>query len=159
VSAPDYLERLVAHLAWADDKTLAALRRAGGSPPEALSLYGHVVGAEHVWLARIQGTPPTIAVWPSLTLTECEAVSGRNARELALLAERRAAERRATPITYINSAGQTFTNTVEDIVLHVCLHGTYHRGQVARVLREGGKIPEPTDYIAFIRGAPTATRR
>ncbi|HEU5359182.1 MAG TPA: DinB family protein, partial [Gemmatimonadales bacterium] len=61
-------------------------------------------------------------------------------------------------VTYRNSAGLEFTSTVEDILLHVALHGAYHRGQVARALREGGAVPNATDYIAFIRGAPAARR-
>jgi uncharacterized damage-inducible protein DinB len=47
---------------------------------------------------------------------------------------------------------------VEDILLHTCLHGAYHRGQIARDLRQAGDPPEPTDYIAFIRGSPAATK-
>jgi uncharacterized damage-inducible protein DinB len=61
--------------------------------------------------------------------------------------------------TYRNSANIEFTSTVEDILIHVAMHGAYHRGQVARALRQGGAVPEPTDYIAFTRGAPAATRR
>jgi uncharacterized damage-inducible protein DinB len=64
----------------------------------------------------------------------------------------------ARPVTYKNSAGAQFTSLVEDILLHVCLHGAYHRGQITTALRTSGSIPNPTDYIAFIRGAPTATR-
>jgi len=62
----------------------------------------------------------------------------------------------ARAIDYRNSAGQAFRSTVEDILLHVALHGTYHRGQIALVIRGGGGEPASTDYIAFIRGAPTA---
>ena len=61
-------------------------------------------------------------------------------------------------VTYTNSAGQEFTSRVEDILLHVVMHGSYHRGQVAMLIRDGGGTPAPTDYIAFVRGAPAATR-
>jgi uncharacterized damage-inducible protein DinB len=47
---------------------------------------------------------------------------------------------------------------VEDILLQIFLHGTYHRGQVALLLRQGEATPAPTDYIAYVRGAPAATR-
>jgi uncharacterized damage-inducible protein DinB len=47
---------------------------------------------------------------------------------------------------------------VGDMLLHVALHGAYHRGQIALLVRAGGSTPSPTDYIAFIRGAPAATR-
>jgi uncharacterized damage-inducible protein DinB len=45
------------------------------------------------------------------------------------------------------------------MLTHVAMHGSYHRGQIAAALRAGGDIPSPTDYIAFVRGAPAATRR
>jgi uncharacterized damage-inducible protein DinB len=62
-------------------------------------------------------------------------------------------------VPYRNSAGLAFESTVEDILLHVCLHGSYHRGQIARAVRQGGATPAPTDYIGFIRGSPAATRQ
>ena len=61
--------------------------------------------------------------------------------------------------TYRNSAGNQFTSTLEDILTHVTLHGSYHRGQVASLIRSAGDTPSPTDYIFFARGAPAATRQ
>jgi len=52
-----------------------------------------------------------------------------------------------------------FRSRVEDILLHVVLHGCYHRGQVAIALREAGAEPSATDFIAFVRGVPAATRQ
>lgn len=66
--------------------------------------------------------------------------------------------RLATRISYRNSAGASFTSTLEEILLHVALHGSYHRGQIAMILRNAGETPAPTDFIAFARGAPAATR-
>jgi uncharacterized damage-inducible protein DinB len=48
---------------------------------------------------------------------------------------------------------------VDDILLHVALHGSYHRGQVALLVREAANKPAPTDYIGFVRGVPAATRQ
>jgi len=56
------------------------------------------------------------------------------------------------------SAGHPYEATVEDILLHVPLHGSYHRGQVATLLRQAGSEPVATDYIVFSRDAPAATR-
>jgi len=63
------------------------------------------------------------------------------------------------PIAYKNSAGDQFTSTIEDILTHVTMHGAYHRGQIAASIRASGDTPTATDYIAFIRGAPAATRK
>jgi len=62
----------------------------------------------------------------------------------------------AREIQYRNSAGQEFRSTLEDILLHVALHGSYHRGQVSLIVRGGGGEPVATDYNAFIRGVPAA---
>jgi uncharacterized damage-inducible protein DinB len=35
------------------------------------------------------------------------------------------------------------------MVRHVVNHGTYHRGQVAAMLRQLGYSPPPTDYLVF----------
>jgi uncharacterized damage-inducible protein DinB len=42
--------------------------------------------------------------------------------------------------------------------VHVAMHGSYHRGQITMLVRDAGAEPQPTDYIAFVRGAPAATR-
>ena len=153
-----YLSRLNAHLAWADQLVLESLERAANTDGSCLELFAHILGAEHVWLARLESKPAEVAVWPALTLDECARLAERNQHELTAYLSNLTPEDLARSITYVNSAGQQFTSTVEDILLHVCLHGAYHRGQIARALRGGGAVPAATDYIAFTRGAPAATR-
>jgi uncharacterized damage-inducible protein DinB len=36
-------------------------------------------------------------------------------------------------------------------LMHVALHGAYHRGQIAQVIRQGGGEPVNTDFITFQR--------
>jgi uncharacterized damage-inducible protein DinB len=151
-----YLTKLVDHLEWADAATLRALEDAPGSDTRALMVYGHVLGAEAVWLARIAGRPQDVAVWPTLSLEESRSLGARNVAELKALLQSADEGGIEREIDYRNSAGQSFRSKVEDILLHVCLHGAYHRGQIAQMIRQGGGEPAPTDFIAFIRGAPTA---
>ena len=42
-------------------------------------------------------------------------------------------------------------------LLHVPLHGQYHRGKINLLLRQAGRQPAPTDYITFVRGVSAAT--
>jgi uncharacterized damage-inducible protein DinB len=98
-------------------------------------------------------------VWPTLTLDEAERLAGENAAAFDEVISELTEESRETPITYRNSAGDQFTSTLEDILIHVSLHGAYHRGQIAASVRAAGDVPSPTDYIAFARGAPAATRK
>lgn len=147
-----YISRLLDHLAWADARTLESLRAMHASPIDALRLFGHVLAAEQVWISRIAGRAPNVPVWPSLQLDECAALAARNH---AAFAQHGTAppEALAREVRYRNTRGEEFVNTVEDILLHVALHGSYHRGQVARIVRGEGGAPLPTDYIVFIRGA------
>lgn len=151
-----YLTKLVDHLEWADAATLRALETSPGSDARALTVYAHVLGAESVWLARIAGRPSDVAVWPTLSLDDARTLGLRNVAELKALVHATGDSDTAREIDYRNSAGQSFRSTLEDILLHVCLHGAYHRGQVAQMIRQGGGEPAPTDFIAFIRGVPTA---
>ena len=157
------VSRLFAHQPWADQKTLAALRAAPS--PRALEIFAHLLGAEHVWLSRLLGETPQFAVWPALNLAACEALAQANQagfeRFLAELAaqEAKGGEGLRRSVAYSNSAGVAFHSTVEDILLQVAMHGSYHRGQVALLLRQEGAEPAATDFIAFARGVPAATRR
>ena len=54
-------------------------------------------------------------------------------------------------ITYKNSKGIEYTNSVYDILTHVSFHSAYHRGQIAKEVRRLNKEPVLTDYIAFVR--------
>ena len=155
----NHFRKLYEHLAWADARVLQSLRASHSVLKKDLDLYSHILGSEHVWLSRIKGTPAQVAVWPSLTFDEAERLAGENAAAFNKVVSDLTEEARETPVTYRNSAGDQFTSTLEDILTHVSLHGAYHRGQIASSIRAAGDAPSPTDYIAFARGAPAATRK
>lgn len=151
------IRRLWAHLAWADALLLDALAAAPTPPAEALREYAHILGADEVWLARVEQRSPTAAVWPQVTLAEARILAADihagYARYFVALDHRELSR----VVSYTNSAGDSFHNTVQDILLQVALHAQYHRGKINLLLRQAGMIPAPTDYIAFVRGAPAAT--
>lgn len=152
-----HLHRLFDHLEWADARVLASLRRSASPPAETLNVYAHIIAAEHVWLARIGGLQQKVAIWPELSLDECAELSKRNTQGFRMVLRGASAKRLEELITYRNSAGAEFLTALDDILLHVALHGTYHRGQVATALRKSGSVPIPTDYIAFVREATAAS--
>jgi uncharacterized damage-inducible protein DinB len=132
------------------------LRTSPGPDARTLTIYAHILGAEAVWLARLAGRRPDVAVWPVLSLDEAASLAVRNADELDARLASLTAEDLGREIEYRNSAGLEFRSTIEDILLHVMLHGSYHRGQVMLLIRTGGGEPASTDYIAFVRGVPAA---
>ncbi len=152
------LTQLFEHLRWADARVQASLTEAVNPPPHTLDLFAHVVAAEHVWLARMRREKPEIEVWPKLSLAQCLELGSRNADEFSALVESLDEIGLDSGVTYKNSAGLEFTSSFRDILLHVALHGTYHRGQIAAAVRAGGDTPALTDYIAFVRGTPAARR-
>lgn len=149
---------LVRHLRWADDRVWQSLARVADPPKRAVELYAHIIGAEETWLARITGHPARMAVWPDWPLDRVHGLAGQVHRELTALVDAMDGAGAAREVDYVNSAGQAFRSTVADMVRHVAQHGAYHRGQIAMLLRDGGLVPEPSDYIAFVRGVPAATR-
>lgn len=155
------LAKLYDHLTWADANARDALRGMPASSDEAVratALYAHIAGAEHVWLVRLLGRPAEFAVWPELDLATGAELAARTARELQLYVASLGALDLEREVEYTNSAGRSFRSRLDDILVHVALHGAYHRGQIALLTRQGGGAPASTDYIAFVRGAPAATR-
>jgi uncharacterized damage-inducible protein DinB len=145
------LKRLFDYDAWANRETLASLRAAGKPPARAVALLAHVAGAQQTWLVRLRGEAAAAATWPELGLDD-----------LAVRLEELAAGWRAyvsglrdgdltRPFSYTNTKGEAFTGLVADAILQVLLHGSYHRGQVAVLLRTAGEQPTPTDYIRAVR--------
>jgi uncharacterized damage-inducible protein DinB len=154
------MKELFAHMRWADALTIEALRAAPGGDDNtgrALRIFAHVIGAEEVWLSRLQSRASQLAVWPEITLDACIVAARANADGYDAMVKDLddAALDRMT--SYTNSAGQHFDSRVRDILTHVALHGSYHRGQVAMLLRQSGAEPMATDYIGFVRGVPAAT--
>jgi len=159
------IRRLWAHVFWADREVLRALEASGVPPVEALRELAHLVATEEVWLARLERRERRYPVWPKIR----DGVSPPAAlAEIGVLVDRThlACERfldalgeddLGVRIDYVTSAGDAFVNTVGEILVHVALHGQYHRGKVNLLLRKAGLDPAPTDFIAYVRGAPAAT--
>lgn len=146
---PDLLEQLYNHDWWANDQIMAELRREAPDP-ETKRLFTHVIATEHLWLSRIDMVKPRVAVWPTLSLDEIAALDAENRQRLRELL-RRPDDTGEQIVHYRNSAGNEFDNTVRDILIHIALHGHYHRGQIARAMRTAGREPVYTDYIGFVR--------
>lgn len=146
----DTLPALIAHMAWADHRTLTMLRALPTAPTQALTLFAHIVGAQHIWRTRIAGIAPTFTVWPTLVLDECERLARENHAALSRIAGGDATVL-ARIVPYTNLAGHHYENSVADILFHVTHHAMYHRGQVTMLVREAGGTPLATDYIMFLR--------
>jgi uncharacterized damage-inducible protein DinB len=142
------LRRLLRYDVWANRETLRSLQE--DTPPRSLKWMAHIVGAEYLWLARLRRQAADLPVWPELDLVAC----GERLDQLSLLWPEyldEAQESSTEKISYTNSRGEAWTNTVEEILTHVVIHSAYHRGQIASDVRVSGGVPAYTDYIHAVR--------
>ena len=146
---------LVGHMRWADtivaDALASAVRQADRTRvADPVSVFAHIAATEHLWYSRIRGTPTELAVWPDLSVAESRAIADRHA-DLFDEIVAGGGDALDRVVSYRNSAGRDFRNSVQDIVIHVTMHGSYHRGQIARLVRASGGEPPYTDYIQYKR--------
>jgi uncharacterized damage-inducible protein DinB len=158
IEMKEILQRLISHMQWADQQVQTRLREAKDETAathmtEAIRLYAHVVGAERVWLLRLQNQDWRVQkVWPTLSIDASASLAQENASAFAGYLATLAEADLAREIAYVNSQGDSFTSTVADILIHVAVHGSHHRGQIATTLRRIGAEPPNVDYIRFARG-------
>lgn len=151
VSLLSYFRRLFSYDDWANREVLAGLRKIEAPPAKSVKLLAHIVAAERLWLARLRQEHQPLPVWPDFTVHE-------SGNELAELPGRwrdyldsLGGAGLAGEASYKNSKGEPWTNSVQDILLHVVMHSAYHRGQIALDLRTAGHEPVNTDFIHGVR--------
>ncbi len=136
----------------ANQRIIEALRTASHPSEEAVGLLAHMLQAEKLWFLRLEGFDSgNVAVWPALTLNECEDLARITADAARTYIRNLADEDFDQRVHYRTTKGEVYENTVADILSHVSHHGAYHRAQINRILREQGGTPAIVDFIALAR--------
>lgn len=154
------VQRLYAYNDWANERMLVAIdglseeqrtRTIPSSFPSILETLTHIAFAEWVWLRRWMGTSPT-APPEGTSLVEVRdrlrSVASERRAYLDSLAEDAVA---TGTLSYRNVGGDPFTMRLGDLLVHCANHSTYHRGQLATMLRQVGATPPATDFMIFAR--------
>ncbi|MGC2272320.1 MAG: DinB family protein [Candidatus Sulfotelmatobacter sp.] len=151
MSLLQHLRRQFVYDEWANREVLARLKASAHPSARSLQLLAHILSAQRLWLERIRNQPPSLPVWPDLTVDQCQAQIDQLARlwrdYLGQVSDAGLAEK----VVYKNSKGEPWSSTVEDVLTHVILHSAYHRGQIASQVRAGGEQPAYTDFIHAVR--------
>jgi uncharacterized damage-inducible protein DinB len=111
----------------------------------------HIIAAEWVWLRRWKGTSPKTLFDPA-EFPNLEALRVKWAEiehEQMEFVNNITDDSLATMITYVNIKGETWTYPLWQMMQHLVNHSTYHRGQVATMLRQLGAEPAATDFLLF----------
>jgi uncharacterized damage-inducible protein DinB len=150
---------LVRYKQWADRGLYDVVGRHAGrlDGPDAtivLRILDHMLAVDRIFQCHLQGRPHAFRAPRSDTLPSLDTLA--------------AAAREAGDwyVAYVDGlAADDFTQTVEfaftdgtparmtrgEIILHVCLHGTYHRGNAGILLQKNDIAPNPdrlTDFLA-----------
>jgi uncharacterized damage-inducible protein DinB len=135
---------------WANSLLLETLLANSISLPEScVSLFSHIINAQMIWVARINGTQPKVSVWQLHDLDTCSILLKESIHSLSQIELPGGSD--SPVITYRTSAGEPYQTSVADILMHVFNHGTYHRAQIAKEMKSNHLSPVNTDYIQFVR--------
>lgn len=145
---------------WANERLVGAvaalpregfLRDLGGSFRSLRDVLSHTVSVDWVWLERFQGGSP--ASHPAWYTSDDASALADHSRQIA--ARRRAFLDRlvesdlSVRLSFTYFSGRPGAVALGDALFHVVNHATYHRGQLAWMLRAVGGAPPPTDFTVF----------
>ena len=145
-----YFLKLYQYNAWANKRVLNTLIRQQVSDEKILSLMGHIVAAQFLWLHRIKGLPPPdVKLWGTYELSQLADMAEKAGTEWLTFVE--STDDFNREMTYRNYTGDPYTNNVEMVMIHLVNHSSYHRAQIAMLLRQKGLEPINTDFITYDR--------
>lgn len=159
---PQDCRTLFEYNAWANARALdASAALASGqidqdlhsSFPSIRKTLAHILGAEWIWNERWRGRSP--ASRPSwMDAADLDELRSRFAALDGELIEFVSSLKEGDldrSFEYRTTSGERFSHPLGQALQHLANHGSYHRGQIATMLRQLGAIPAHTDLIVFYR--------
>jgi uncharacterized damage-inducible protein DinB len=132
-------------------------RRAGPEYRRAVVLLAHLAAARRTWLGRLGVIPAAQG-----SLFPAEADLKQVVDDLKTVEtlwgeylERLQGEELGRTFEYQSLDAGRFRNQVEDVLAQLFGHSSYHRGQIAMLVRAAGGEPAVTDLIYWCREAVT----
>jgi uncharacterized damage-inducible protein DinB len=127
-------------------------RNLNSSFSSILETLGHMLWAEELWYERWQGhlfsRTFNLVDYPTLEFIN-QHFDEIHMKQIHLLESFESASENRR-ISYINFQNKTWEYSLVQMVQHLMFHSAYHRGQLATLLRQLGKVPPKTDYLVFI---------
>jgi uncharacterized damage-inducible protein DinB len=153
----DSFTSMVAYTRWADRTLLAPCAELtpaqytlelGGSFSTLQGTIAHLAGTGKLWSLRLGGQPYA-GLLPAAQIQDVPTALARLG-EACEIFEAVAPEwdaHRFELFTYTNLAGVVMTRPRWLVLRHIVNHATYHRGQIANMLRQLGVKPPSTDLL------------
>jgi uncharacterized damage-inducible protein DinB len=160
LSVQDLREHL-AYSAWASQRLVHAtsqlteaelLRDFQTADHSVLGTLVHTFAADRLWLARLQRSPrPQYSSEADYQLSVLQTDWPEVYRQWDALLNSWSDQDVSSGLTYQDMRGNTWTNPIWKLILHIVNHATHHRGQAAGFLRTMGHVPPPLDLVAYYR--------
>jgi len=145
-----YFLKLYQYNVWCNQRVLSAIKRQSVADEKILSVLGHIVAAQYLWLHRIKALPPAdVKLWGNYSLHELDEMAAHIGKEWVDFIQ--STDDFNRELVYKNYTNDPYINNVEQIMIHLVNHSSYHRGQIAMLLRQKGFEPVNTDYITYDR--------
>ena len=145
-----YFLKLYQYNYWSNKRVLNKMKEQNVNDEKILTIMGHIVAAQFLWLHRIKGLPPAqVKLWGEYTLDQLFDMAENIGKQWLEFVE--STEDFNRELTYNNYVGDPYINNVETIMIHLVNHSSYHRAQIAMLLRQKGFEPINTDFITYDR--------
>jgi uncharacterized damage-inducible protein DinB len=114
----------------------------------------HVLSAEHIWHQRLTKVEAPVWIADDVKGSKDEVIQAWRQASDSLLTYVSAVDESqlSTLLFYKRINGESYTQPLHEILIHVFNHSTYHRGQLVTMLRQVGyKDVTATDYLLYSR--------
>ncbi len=147
----EHLIHLFKYNNWATERTANSIITLDEIFPGGVRLLSHIISAQQIWLNRITGIESNINFWDNFIIEESISKSAELTNQWINLFEGKETSFLEKRIHYKNSDGKKFESSIKDITTQVLNHSTYHRAQIALLVRQANGTPAVTDYIVYQR--------
>lgn len=158
--------QLYGYHSWANRRLIGHLKEL---PPEAVhqevqsafpSIFSglvHLYTVDHVWLFASSGLKQEDMREPVAQATQ--RTQGKSLQQLEVMFDELSEQYETflnklanldTVVPYHHPRYGTLQASYTEIIQHVVNHGTYHRGNIAAMLRQLGHVGYPTDYVYYL---------
>jgi uncharacterized damage-inducible protein DinB len=150
MNSVEHLRELFRYSDWANRRVVVSLKE--NKSERSRAILAHLLTTEEEYFARLHGKDSTgFDFWPELSVDECGALARSISEKYEKLLRRFEEEGLDISVRYRNSQGTPFVNDFREILTHVVMHSSIHRGNIILKLREEGFEPPKIDYIIYLR--------
>ncbi len=146
----EHLRHLFEYDDWANRRTMAALEIYPSD--RSRQILAHILITKQEYFDRLGGKDSTgFDFWPDLDLKECKQLSDATTASYNVLLNEAYESSLERIAIYKTSEGVPYENSVRELLTHVLLHSSIHRGNLVLKMREEGLEPPKIDYIIYLR--------